>query len=1065
MELRRSYALVSIPFVAIGLLHALPAQASDKVLRSSQAVVDSVKTDSPSAKAGLKVGDVITTLNGNSKPSLEMLFSYRFDWAQAKDSVLGLHRSGEVRLPQGEWGCEFAPDLPETARKHIQDVRALLQQPASWQQGVASWTGLAEEMAKEGFFDAAAWLGLELGGALIAARHFPEAQKTLKIWEDRALPGSYWRFAALLKQAQALRGAGEPDRALETIRRAQALARESGAELRLASALVEEAGLEKARGRLLESRQATEAALEIRNRRVPGTLSSAETLMRLGSVIEELGDLETGKAHLLQAEGIKKRLAPGSESLAKTYNDLGGIAWKQGDLATTRNYLLQALLIYQERSPNSWGVAAIYANLGNVCHTQGDLPAAKEYFQRSLGLFEHLSPGGRECGAVLNNLGTLALEIGDLASARIHLQKSLSIQERLLPGSLNVARILNNLGQVAVQQGDLPAGKDHLSKSLELRERLAPGSLDEALSLTTLGNVAIAQQDFQAGRKYHGRALAIRERLAPGGFAMAETLRNLARTEALAGEPEGRLAYLARAVDALEAQRSRSGGEAAKTSFSAANGGFYSDLIAAQLDAKQPERALETLERSRGRALLELVSTRLLDFGTEIPKDLLARQKALEGQRKTLSDALAQSNGKTNPKDIETWRSELLMLPQREDALAEEIRKASPRLAALSYPKPLDFRGMAAALEPGTLLVAFAVAETESFLFTLQGGNAVVKAYRLPVGEKALAGCVKGFRELLGAQAALGSDANAWKNSALELYKALLAPASREIAGSQRILLMPDGPLHLLPFDALIPGGKGALSLGLSKPISIAASMTIHAGLKAGHRTEKRSLSWTGFGDPLYPDQDPGGGLRQGLRTRGFQMGPLPGTREEILGIAALFGGRATIHLGAEASKEAVRALPRNLSYLHFACHGFMDPDFPMNSALALSSKPGVDAAGKAHQDGFLSAWEIMRDVRLDSDCVVLSACETGVGKVFGGEGILGLTRAFFYAGVRSVVVSLWPISDESSSLFMEAFYREILAGASRDVALQRARKSLARSRDFAHPFHWAAFELHGVGR
>ena len=103
-----------------------------------------------------------------------------------------------------------------------------------------------------------------------------------------------------------------------------------------------------------------------------------------------------------------------------------------------------------------------------------------------------------------------------------------------------------------------------------------------------------------------------------------------------------------------------------------------------------------------------------------------------------------------------------------------------------------------------------------------------------------------------------------------------------------------------------------------------------------------------------------------------------------------------------------------------------------------------------------------MQDIRIDSDCVVLSACETGVGKIMGGEGVIGLTRAFFYAGARSVVVSLWPIADESTPVFMEEFYSHVLAGDDRDVALMRAREKLLSSENYSHPFHWAAFQLHG---
>ncbi|MBP7867426.1 MAG: CHAT domain-containing protein [Acidobacteria bacterium] len=262
-----------------------------------------------------------------------------------------------------------------------------------------------------------------------------------------------------------------------------------------------------------------------------------------------------------------------------------------------------------------------------------------------------------------------------------------------------------------------------------------------------------------------------------------------------------------------------------------------------------------------------------------------------------------------------------------------------------------------------------------------------------------------------------------------------------------------------------------AKPLGLQKPLSVQPSLTVYASLQADRPRSATpgEATWAGFGDPLYPVGDPDGG-REPVNPAdgGFLLQPLPGTKEEVLSISALFGGpRSRVFLGGEANEDAVRTLPGETKYLHFACHGLIDADFPMNSALALSPAPSsepLDAASRDdhRRDGFLQAWEIIQDLRLDSECVVLSACETGLGKVLGGEGIMGLSRAFFYAGARSVVVSLWPISDESAQCFMETFYREILAGAPRDVALLRARARLAREGNYAHPFHWAAFELHG---
>src|SRR5262249_4616144 len=134
-----------------------------------------------------------------------------------------------------------------------------------------------------------------------------------------------------------------------------------------------------------------------------------------------------------------------------------------------------------------------------------------------------------------------------------------------------------------------------------------------------------------------------------------------------------------------------------------------------------------------------------------------------------------------------------------------------------------------------------------------------------------------------------------------------------------------------------------------------------------------------------------------------------------------------------------------------------VDDRFPMHSGLALSLPDSP-----AGEDGLLQAWEVLEEMRLDSDLVVLSGCETGLGRLHGGEGLLGLTRAFFFAGARSVLVSLWPIEDRSTSALMEAFYRGLLEGLSKDEALRRAQLRFIQTPAVAHPFFWAAFQLVG---
>jgi CHAT domain-containing protein len=163
--------------------------------------------------------------------------------------------------------------------------------------------------------------------------------------------------------------------------------------------------------------------------------------------------------------------------------------------------------------------------------------------------------------------------------------------------------------------------------------------------------------------------------------------------------------------------------------------------------------------------------------------------------------------------------------------------------------------------------------------------------------------------------------------------------------------------------------------------------------------------------------------------------------------------------VGEQATEDRAKAIGKGARYLHFASHGFLDERFPLNSALALTI-PERPAEGQSN--GLLQAWEIFEQMRIDADLVTLSACETGLGKELGGEGVVGLTRAFHYAGARTVLASLWSVGDDSTAELMTRFYGQLKAGQTKDGALRAAQLEMIRARGSSHPFQWAAFQLIG---
>jgi CHAT domain-containing protein len=303
---------------------------------------------------------------------------------------------------------------------------------------------------------------------------------------------------------------------------------------------------------------------------------------------------------------------------------------------------------------------------------------------------------------------------------------------------------------------------------------------------------------------------------------------------------------------------------------------------------------------------------------------------------------------------------------------------------------------------------------------------------------------------------------------AARLGEMLLAPVVEQLAGADRIVIVPDGPLHVFPLAMLeFPDGSGR-SLVEVAPFVTVASTTVVQQLRDGSRNLDGGV--VAFGDPDYGTTVEPARTAALLRS-GVRLQPLPSTRLEVLGIAELLGQRAEVWLGSDATEDRVQQVGPDRSILHFACHGFADERRPLDSGLVLSPPP---AGRDVRANGVLQAWEIIERLRIDSDLVVLSACDTALGEEVASEGIVGLTRAFQYAGARTVLASLWSVADISTAELMKRFYAHLVAGRDKALALQQAQLELRRAplevevdgtvtvRDATHPFHWAAFQLVG---
>src|SRR6185369_14977904 len=410
---------------------------------------------------------------------------------------------------------------------------------------------------------------------------------------------------------------------------------------------------------------------------------------------------------------------------------------------------------------------------------------------------------------------------------------------------------------------------------------------------------------------------------------------------------------------------------------------------------------------------------------------------------------LSPTHAETEVHRLQVWLHELRA---QQEEIIETVRKASPRNATLHNPQPLDLAAARKILDPGTLLVAYSIGRDRSFLFVVDPPDIAgtgLEVFPLAIGDQALRQRVESFRNLL--QRA-DSDRVALTRQGRELYDLLLRPADSRIAIAARVLISPDGPLHTLPFAALV---RNRRFLAEQKPTHTVISATVYAELKKSRPagTSSPRLEIAAFGDPIYPPLPSGQSpaIQPDVRAalgRGLSLTPLPATREEVRGIKALYPD-TRVFLGTEATEEHAKSIGMGTRYLHFACHGVLDERSPLSSALALSIP---DHPKEGQDNGLLQAWEIFDEMRLDADLVTLSACDSAMGSEMGGEGLLGLTRAFQYAGARSVLASLWSVSDASTADLMKRFYGYLRQGKTKDEALRAAQTDLIHSPKLSHP-------------
>lgn len=799
--------------------------------------------------------------------------------------------------------------------------------------------------------------------------------------------------------------------------------------------------------------------LSLQEKLATGSLGHARALLDCSGLLLNRGDLAGAEEFGRRAVTIAAK-TPGSVQLADSLFAVANVTFRRGDFAQAEEYYNQSLVIRQKLAPGSLSVAGILHNLGAVELARGDLSQAEGLLLRASSI-EQKYPITAQTALTLNELGRVARDRGDLGKAEDYQRQALAISEKLAPGGLGVANVLNHLGTTANKAGDLPKAEGFYRDALAILQKRAPSSLETANTLGALAELEFGRGHFSKAEDYYRQAAELQKKVAPGTNFEALSLFNLAMVLSREGETERALPFYQRATESLDQQMSRLGGtDEVRSQFRTQFDAGYRAYVGALLTQKQPQQAFAAMEQSRARSLLAMVAERDLVFAADLPPEVQRQRRINAADYDRTQSEIARLDREKDASRVEPLAARMRDLASEREKIIERVKQASPRLAALQYPQPLDYERARQTLDVGTVLLSYAASEDRTLLFVVQsrGVDPGLTVYTLPVGVQGLRSRVAEYRKMILEYSS--NSREAVNQAGRALYDLLVRPAEAQIGTANRLLVIPDGPLHTLPFAALLRSEQQYLIEW--KPLHTIVSATLYDEVKKKRMEPHHpALQLAAFGDPIYPKQTADALLRAATE-RGLDLSRLPFSREEVTAIAAAYGERSRVFLGAEATEEHAKSVIPSAGYIHFATHAFVDERFPLNSGLALTI-PEKPLQGQ--ENGLLQAWEIFEQVRLDADLVVLSACQTGLGTELGGEGLLGLTRALQYAGARSIIASLWNVDDLKTSQLMKSLYSQLQKGKSKDEALRAAQLELLRSHSASHPFFWAAFSLIGDWR
>jgi len=813
--------------------------------------------------------------------------------------------------------------------------------------------------------------------------------------------------------------------------------------------------------------------------------------MGLGGDVEEALALRQRALALHRAAGRRRDEAEGLDRLALTFIRLA-------DFQRALEHALESLAIFRDLK-DPLGEAVALTDVGLIYNRMGEWELAIDQYRRA----RELAPQHRYVPFwAAAQMGFAYLSLGDLGRARSSFDEARALirQSPGEAGRASEANVVVGLGRLHRAEGSHEQAREMYEWALATY-RTVGDRYGETAAHCDLGELHLATGNRDEARRSFQAALEMNRGASPKYEGTAHY--GLGRAALEAGDLGLARQHAEHAVRIAESLRGLLSSREMRATVFASHQSRYAllvDVLMRQHDtdpaAGHDVSAFEVAERARGRSLLELLTEARIAVRQDVDVALVQEERTLKLRLAARSEAQARAQQAKDSARAGSLGQEIGELTARLADVEGRIQRSSPRYAALANPQPLTLREIQReVLDEGTLLLEYTLGETNSYLWV--ASPTMLHSFRLRP-KREIEQASRAVYDLLARPNPVGQPSHEeYGRKAGALSRLILEPAA-EALGNRRLLIVAPDVLQYVPFAAL-PDPRSMRDPMLTRhEIVSAPSASVVA---VARREPSRRLAATGMvavlADPVFDASDPRvrrrraearahvadrkvasvaaatadaqpSALQRALRsvqgaTATGTLTRLPFSRMEAEQIAAMATpDRRLKAVGFDASRAT--ALGPDLAryrIVHFATHGLLDAQRPELSGVVLSL---VDSEGRA-QDGFLRLDDIY-NLRLGADLVVLSGCQTGLGKVVQGEGLVGITRGFMYAGATRVVASLWQVDDFATSELMARFYRGLLRDElPPSAALRAAQLELSRMPQWRSPYHWASFVMQGEWR